>query len=458
MIMTLSLLPITIVPAKVFQKTDNTIKISHPLIHYWRMNTEKPIVLSVGKKQVIANIEAAPVTKDEIFISEFIFQELQLPVKGTKWIAKYSHKENLIIIGPIIALLTEIQYLDDAQPHFRSIHSFCKEMHDIISQIGGFFYVFSLMDFSDELVNGYYFDSDKWIKFQAPLPDVIYNRIHSRKLEASQSFQQFKATMLAYKIPIFNDQFLSKDLVHNILAAEEYLHPYLPETVSATEKTIEELLNQYDSIYIKPVHGSQGRNIIKVSHNNRMIEAEQSTSRKNEHIHDFNSFGQFYNWITPFLKKRTYIAQQGVPLVKYKNNPLDFRILCHRNFQNSWKATSAVARISAEDQFVSNIARGGELMKPIHVLSNLSSRKNAIQQLALMKELAVETASVISQGMDGLVGELGIDIGVDENEKLWIIEVNAKPSKNFEDHTNKIRPSTKAVLEYCTYLAFNRKK
>ncbi|MBY0123097.1 YheC/YheD family protein [Bacillus sp. S/N-304-OC-R1] len=456
--MTLSLIPITIVPAKVFQKTDNTIKISHPLIQYWRLNTAKPVVLVAGKKQIIANIEAAHISKEEIFISESIFEELELPAKETRLITSFSHKEHRITFGPIIGLLTEIEYLENTQPHFRSIHSFCKEMHDVISQIGGFFYVFSFMDYSDGTINGYYFDHDNWIKFSAPLPDVIYNRIHSRKLEASISFQKFKANMFENNIPIFNDQFLSKDIVHNLLAAEEYLHLYLPKTVSASEKTIEDLMNQYDSIYIKPVHGSQGRNIIKVSRSNHVIQAELSTARKNEHIHNFNSFDQFSKWISPFLKKRTYIAQQGVPLVKYKNNQLDFRILCHRNLHNSWMATSAVARISAEDQFVSNIARGGEIMKPIHVLSNLSSRKTAIQQLALMKELAVETSSIISQRMDGLIGELGIDIGVDDNEKLWIIEVNAKPSKNFEEHTNKIRPSSKALLQYCTYLAFSKKK
>ncbi len=97
-------------------------------------------------------------------------------------------------------------------------------------------------------------------------------------------------------------------------------------------------------------------------------------------------------------------------------------------------------------------------MKPIYVLSSLSDRQTAIQQLALMKELAVETSSIIGKRANGLVGELGIDIGIDENGKLWIIEANMKPSKNFEEHDKKIRPSAKALIEYCTFLSFSKEE
>jgi hypothetical protein len=44
---------------------------------------------------------------------------------------------------------------------------------------------------------------------------------------------------------------------------------------------------------------------------------------------------------------------------------------------------------------------------------------------------------------------------VDQEGKLWIIEVNSKPSKNFEDGLGKIRPSAKALIQFCTLLAFD---
>ncbi|HYK72188.1 MAG TPA: YheC/YheD family protein, partial [Pseudoneobacillus sp.] len=35
----------------------------------------------------------------------------------------------------------------------------------------------------------------------------------------------------------------------------------------------------------------------------------------------------------------------------------------------------------------------------------------------------------------------------------WLIEINSKPSKNFEEQEIKIRPSAKAIISYCQFLA-----
>jgi glutathione synthase/RimK-type ligase-like ATP-grasp enzyme len=132
---------------------------------------------------------------------------------------------------------------------------------------------------------------------------------------------------------------------------------------------------------------------------------------------------------------------------------MDYRVLCHKNHQNKWDVTSVVARISAENEFVSNIARGGEIMSPLNALKENMSVSDAKRVIAQMKDLAIETALIIERKTSGITGELGIDIGIDQDGKPWIIEVNSKPSKNFEDGQMKIRPSAKAIIQFCTNLA-----
>ncbi|WP_254119285.1 YheC/YheD family protein [Bacillus sp. FJAT-29790] len=452
--MTVSLLPITIVPIKMFQSNEYRIQISHSLLKYWNIDIDRPLIITIGINRVEAIIEGAAIMKEEIKLSENIFQEFSLPIQENRLLASYSNKDSTVTFGPIIGLLTELNDQEEG-PDFRSVHTFCEELHDMISNIGGFFFVFQLKDWTEGKLNGFCFQNEQWQKTPVPLPDVIYNRIHSRKLEASPSFQKFKTDIASWNIPIFNDQFLSKEKVHQYLYSEEHMQPYLPETVAITEADFQMMIKKYPSLYIKPIHGSQGRNIIRISKINKKLLAEMSTGMGEENTRLFDDYTRFYQWFKPYLKNRTFLAQASIPLMTYKNRPLDFRILCHKNFRDSWKATSAIARISADQQFVSNIARGGEMMKPFNILAILSNRNTAIQQLALMKELAVEVASIISQRAEGLIGELGIDIGVDQNGKLWIIEVNAKPSKNFEGQDKKIRPSAKALIEYCTFLAFS---
>lgn len=96
-------------------------------------------------------------------------------------------------------------------------------------------------------------------------------------LEASSAFQSFKNNLINFNIPMFNDRFLSKKEVHNLLFSEDHMHPYLPDTAIADEQTIKEMLARHRLIFLKPIHGSQGRNIIRLSIQDEEIMTEVST-------------------------------------------------------------------------------------------------------------------------------------------------------------------------------------
>ena len=42
--------------------------------------------------------------------------------------------------------------------------------------------------------------------------------------------------------------------------------------------------------------------------------------------------------------------------------------------------------------------------------------------------------------------ELGLDVGIDEDNRIWLIEVNSKPSKKWTHAEKAIRPSTKQLI------------
>ncbi|MDQ0268964.1 YheC/YheD family endospore coat-associated protein [Cytobacillus purgationiresistens] len=456
--MSISFIPITIKPATSFQNIEeHRLLMSYSLAQYWNIPTSRPLTVSFGKIKLQVMIECSPLTKDEVFFSEGLQKELLLPLLNIKLIGSYTQKNHSLTIGPVIGLLTDLNESDEnLQPNFRSIHSFCHELQEVVSDIGGFFFVFHPKDVTQEKIYGYYLQEDDWVKADLPLPDVVYNRIHSRKLEATKSLSRLKELLYQHNIPLFNDRFLSKEDVHQLLISEIHLKPHLPDTARANKETIIDFIAKYSSLFIKPIHGSQGRQIIRLTEVNNRYQAEYSSCTNNGGTRLYETPEKFIRQFYRDSKDRQYIVQQAIPLLTYKNRPLDFRVLCHKNFQEIWKATSAVARISSENQFVSNLAKGGEMMKPLSLLTQLFDRKTAIQQLALMKELAAEASSLIDQKTCGLFAELGIDIGVDEAGGLWIIEANSKPSKQSEDSLNKVRPSAKALVEYCTFLAFSK--
>ncbi|MDZ5470180.1 YheC/YheD family protein [Bacillus sp. 31A1R] len=452
-----SYLPITIVPNETFHQSETNIYISYSLAKYWKIEPLDTIQLCLGVSTISVEVKMADIEKDVLHINPVLLKNIQVPQKESRFLSQYCHKDKCIYLGPIIGLMTELE--EDSvskEPDFRSVHSFCEELHHVIASIGGLFYVFHPRDFGTESTNCYYFDDGEWVKGSFGLPDVIYNRVHSRRLEASSSFNKILEQIHHLNIPIFNAKFLSKIEVHEMLFSEEHLHPYLPDTSTFTEQTLSTFLKKYPSVFIKPIHGSQGRNIIRLDLTEDGIQVVTSSGKSKDSM-TFKSADPFIKWFKPRMNKSTYLIQQTIPLLTLEDRHLDFRVLCHKNYQERWRVTSVVARVSAEEQFVSNVARGGETMKPLKPLTLLFGKEIAVQQVALIKELALETANIVSQSAPGNYGEFGIDIGVDHEGKMWIIEVNSKPSKSFEEHDVKIRPSSKAIIEYSTALAFNKR-
>jgi glutathione synthase/RimK-type ligase-like ATP-grasp enzyme len=441
--------PITIIPIESGNRTDIFVHLSSQL--YKQLKLEKhEIKISIGKKMVKVNIQPVEMTPNVIHFPENLFQHFCLPVQPYKFHAIYKKEMNSLFLGPIIGLVTDFKHKGNDEPHFGSIHNFCEELHHGITENGGFLYVFSYPDFS---VQGYYFDNGIWKPAGLPLPDVIYNRIHSRRLEFGKEYQLFRQTLTELCIPIFNDRFLSKWEVHEHLTHENHLHSYIPDTNIFTKDNLTVFIEKYNTIFIKPVHGSQGRNIFKLQKEDNHFSLESSVTSPLENKQTILSFEKTYRLLKPLVNNRIYIIQQGISLLTYQSRGMDYRVLCHKNHHNNWDVTSVVARISAENEFVSNIARGGEIMSPINTLKENMSVSDAKRVIAQMKELAIETAQIIERKTSGITGELGIDIGIDQDGKPWIIEVNSKPSKNFEDGQMKIRPSAKAIIQFCTNLA-----
>ncbi|MGG1396420.1 YheC/YheD family protein [Bacillus salipaludis] len=449
--MSLILTKITITPRKPACEDDNHIYLSNQLFKKLHLQRERELILSLGKQTIKTKIQTTEMEANEISLSEVFIQDFCLPVKHYNFQAKFDVETHTLFLGPIIGLLTDFNFKNQEAPNFRSIHTFCEELHHGISEAGGFFYVFSDEEFSNQ---GYYLEEGKWVPNKLPLPDVVYNRIHSRKREKSSQFGRFREKLDQLKIPIFNDRFLSKWDVYEQLIQESSLHSYIPETKIFTKENLEEFTQKFNMVFIKPIHGSQGKNIFRLTHDQNGYSLKTSIKAVSNKILANGSIENIYKQIKMIQGNRIYIIQQGIHLMMKESCPMDFRALCHKNIENNWSVTSLVARISHEEEFVSNIARGGTIMKPLEALCTGIEKEMAAQIILQMKKLSIDTATTISRYSPGITGELGIDIGVDNDGKLWLIEVNSKPSKNFEDGNKKIRPSAKAIIRFCTKLTF----
>ncbi|WP_338787510.1 YheC/YheD family protein [Metabacillus sp. FJAT-53654] len=386
-------------------------------------------------------------------LSEQLLTDIHLPLHSLSLQGKLINYDQLQL-GPVIGLLTEIKKTDK-DVSFGSIHEFCKELATCCEAIGAFFYIFSLSTYNKEQIKGYYFNQNQWQEAIVPYPDVVHNRIHSRKVEHSKTFLHVTSDFIENKVPYFNDRFLNKWEVHQILAASEHLKPFLPEShLLESKSNFENMLKDKKDLFIKPINGSQGKRIFRVKEREDGTHLLDYTTFSGEMNNEYESFQQLFSALYPRLKREGFLLQETIHLKRYQDRTLDFRFLCHKKDFHQWKVSSSIARVSSVNQFVANLARGGELYQIKSILNELYGKSESLHLRKLLAELSLEIVTCICLHAGGEFGEFGIDLALDQDGHPWIIEVNTKPSKSIDDQRKlKIRPSARAVINYCLFLS-----
>ncbi len=431
------------------KETQTSIYIDETSCKRWELQEGEKITITVGQRSMPVEVHSFTSNERECKLSIFTSQYLLLPDFTTPIsITFFRHKKNLVI-GPFLAIIMNQTLLDNST--FGDMETFFQEMNTYCLERGFPFYVTNLQSLQDNMITGFWPTKKGWESKKLPLADVFYNRIHSRKLEKSALFEQFITELQNHQIPLFNACFLSKFEVHTVLLKEESLHPYVPDSIMFQHK--EEFcffIQNHPTVYVKPIFGSQGRSIAKVT--------EISEGWRFEHSGDINDMQivktdtELFTVLRRFCKNRSFIIQKGISLLEWEYKKVDFRILLHQTQEQNWKVTSIMARIGDTGQIVSNVARGADMKNGVQFLKEHFNHSQALRLQHELVHLAKKTAQHLANQHHGLFAELGIDLAFDQDLHPWIIEVNSKPSKKFEGQYEKIRPSVKAIVNYMSML------
>jgi glutathione synthase/RimK-type ligase-like ATP-grasp enzyme len=371
----------------------------------------------------------------------------------------YKNGSRTLVLGPLIGVLVSRVYTHMQDRPFGAMTAFCRELTDASALYGGFVYFFTPDDISNgaSTVTAWTY-ADRWVKRTFPAPDVMYNRLTSRKLENKPIVQHFmKEVKSSFNAVVFNEKYLNKSDVFQALKNDGTLNSLLPESyLFKNFAMLKSMCSRHHTVFLKPVTGSLGKGIIKISKQPEGGFLCFSTSLNGVRKQSYSTLAQLFHSVSAKMKGRRYQLQQGLRLMEVGGRPVDFRALVQRNQQGQWAITSIVARIAANNTFVSNLARGGSLSTVSEAVarSNLPpGSKGSIN--AKLRNAALNIARGIETQIEGHFAELGVDLAVDASGHVWLLEVNSKPSKddNTPSGDNKIRPSVKQIVMYSQFAA-----
>ncbi|OKP75735.1 hypothetical protein A3844_10255 [Paenibacillus helianthi] len=448
-------IPVQTVHSGILQ--ENAVMLGDKSMKRLKIPAHGSIQLTFGSLRQEVTVIPVPKT-DSLRVSEALARRLGLRQRLTLNVS-YSSGSRTLRLGPMIGVLVSRDYPDHPDRLFGPITMFCRELTNACHAQGAYVYFFTpeALESRSSSIQGWVYD-EGWRKLSLPVADVINNRLTTRKVENKPSVQHFLADVKSrYGTHFFNEKFLDKTEVFEALAQDATLQRYLPESHALKGfAVLKKMCGTYNSVFLKPVRGSLGKGILRISKEEGGGYQLLSTTPLGTRKQSYPSLTKLFQSFAPKMKTTRYQIQQGLNLMELGRRPVDFRALVQKNGTGKWGVTSIVARTAGSNHFVSNLARGGTLstVREAITKSNLPSGVKESSQVQLPR-----AALAIARGVETYIpahfGELGIDLALDQSGRIWLLEVNSKPSKNDNTPLNdqKIRPSVKQMILYCRYLA-----
>ncbi|WP_212031226.1 YheC/YheD family protein [Cytobacillus depressus] len=317
---------------------------------------------------------------------------------------------------------------------------------------GANFFYFSpgTVNLNNRSIKGKVYENGSWVDKTMPFPDVIYNAGNPIKLAKSQRvIDKLKET-----IPFTTNSIGNKWSVNERLKkGKEFAHYLVPsEKIVKNTESFFNYVSAFEHVVFKPFDGRKGKGILFISKKNGGFHVTKDSNS------GYYSNIQLNELIKERLSTGTFIMQPYIQSVTKSGQAYDFRLHVQKNGEGKWVITSIYPRIAPEGSKISNINNGGytNYLDPFlqqEFKDDAMNMKRKLEHFSLSLAEHLDELQMILYAE--VIDEIGIDIGLDANQKIWIYEVNWLPGcpPTFYLEMDVVINS----IRYAMYLAKNTK-
>lgn len=311
------------------------------------------------------------------------------------------------------------------------------------------------INWQEGTINGLFFNEEEWVSIEVPFPNVIYDRLPNRRYERKTGLIEIKNRLQKeYLIPWYNPGFFNKLDIYEKLADDPTARQYLPETYPFSSLSlIERMLSDYGHVYLKPVNGSSGAGIHQIIYDKteNHYYCRYQVSGQNR-LRKFATLEALFANVFKKRRPNTMLAQQGIHLIRIDQKPVDFRVHTNKDHQGKWNITALAAKIASRGSATTHIRNGGSIKTIQEIFPNKEEQAEIIDKLT---EACLTLSKCLEKKVDGIVAEIGFDLGLDRDGKVWLFEANSKPGRSIFKHP-RLRNfeilTRKLSLAYSIYL------
>ncbi|MBB6692441.1 YheC/YheD family protein [Cohnella xylanilytica] len=273
-------------------------------------------------------------------------------------------------------------------------------------------------------------ESRSWQRKSVRMPNLIYDRC---RIQKSKRFEQLLEFRRKYNhLTFLNRPLRNKWTVYRTLAKVNAFRGHLPSTrLYASSDDVAAMLRKHSLLYLKPINGTGGRGILRIEklksgmlllqgrdHSRRIVEPKRiSRGQLPAALRSWDTRGD------------RYIVQQGLHIRLPSGRVHDYRMLVQKSGSGEWQVTGCAGRVGPPRSITSNLHGGGTAASMNSLLRQWVGSEARISQI---RQTAEELGLSVARHLEATFGalcELALDLAIDRNGRVWLLEVNPKPSR-----------------------------
>ncbi|NWQ44242.1 YheC/YheD family protein [Bacillus sp. EB106-08-02-XG196] len=308
-----------------------------------------------------------------------------------------------------------------------------------------FYFTPGKVNIKQQIILGKAYETGQWIEKEFPFPDVIYNASYPVSDKAERIVDY-----LFDRIPFTSQSIGDKLSVYNkIEKAKEFKQYLIPFSKLTNDQIFYDMIKRYKKVIIKPLTGHQGGSVVFIENyesNLYKINDSGLVSSINEK--------QLLTLISHKILEQDYLVQQFISSQTNSGHVFDFRLHVQKNGEGKWVITSIYPRIGRLGTITSNMGSGG-YSTYLDIFLKTEFGDSWYDMKRYLEQFALSFSNHFDSLYDSELDELGIDVGIDENQKLWLFEVNWRPGP--PNIYNVELDVAKNTILYAKYLADTNK-
>ncbi|MGF0469634.1 YheC/YheD family protein [Lysinibacillus fusiformis] len=285
-----------------------------------------------------------------------------------------------------------------------------------------FYFTPKSVDFEKRSIRAKVYENGQWQEKTMPFPDVIYNAGSPEKLSVSKEIIE----RLKEEIPFTTYSIGNKwNVMKRLKEAKEFEQYLIPSEIVKNADVFHNFIHYYKRVVFKPIDGRKGKGIYFITK-----AGPKNFEVRKDSTNTIYSKPQLDALLKEQLASGTFIMQPYIQSITKAGQVYDFRLHVQKNGEGKWVVTTVYPRIAPNGSIIPNINNGG-FTNYLDPFLEQEFKEEAYNIRRMLEHFSLALAhhldDIQMEKFGEVIDEIGIDVGLDQQQKIWMYEVNWRP-------------------------------